>query len=536
MSSPTLNPLWVRGRVIDGAPGDGAFRSGVVIPGRVVGSAQAGAVIPGRVVGSAQAGAAVGSCAPKDGQVQAGAAVGSCAPKDGQAQAGAAVEGGVVVGDQVSQQCDPSADIESSSEGVADSDALVTLMSMGFERSIAMEALSAAEGELTGALELLGSLGSTEAPARQSSGFRSMRKSFQRTVSLKSSRCVCSLNEDELVRGIIFRWASDLTWPLQGSRFDCHGQAPKIMNAVLTSFLVAHAALLCTFISLGVSTTSDDGLCYDSWVLFYFVSWTGGLVMLLVMEYLADALHRLTGRDCLGLPSCICCLCYPVIIYIGSLLVFVFAFAGLLPAMIRVFETPSYGDDWGSYRLELDDDYNDGDYVADGSEFYINCTDSNWGSVDVDGDGCSVYAHRPGWCGSYDDDDFSSEEMCCACSNGDDDADDDAVLYYTCRDRSTFYVYSLFLFPFVVTPLVRGLGIFHCIFMAAKYVFNFIPVHYGERSTETEEEEEEKEEEEEEEERSTETGVAMSSTTTRTASAGPRLFVSIQTLFSDNHR
>ena len=50
--------------------------------------------------------------------------------------------------------------------------------------------------------------------------------------------------------------------------------------------------------------------------------------------------------------------------------------------------------------------------------YTTGCADTAGGATDPYGDGCTVYAAFPLWCGGYDDSDFLSLEMCCACGGG----------------------------------------------------------------------------------------------------------------------
>jgi hypothetical protein len=56
------------------------------------------------------------------------------------------------------------------------------------------------------------------------------------------------------------------------------------------------------------------------------------------------------------------------------------------------------------------------------------CSDTDNGETDSDGDSCSEYTSNPSWCNTYDTETFISSEMCCACGGGTsyaDDSDDD---------------------------------------------------------------------------------------------------------------
>lgn len=43
-----------------------------------------------------------------------------------------------------------------------------------------------------------------------------------------------------------------------------------------------------------------------------------------------------------------------------------------------------------------------------------SCTDSSYGAMDSEGNGCNWYTST-GYCGSYDDNDFTARQMCCRC-------------------------------------------------------------------------------------------------------------------------
>ena len=46
------------------------------------------------------------------------------------------------------------------------------------------------------------------------------------------------------------------------------------------------------------------------------------------------------------------------------------------------------------------------------------CTDTNYGALDEDGDGCEYYNEYPEDCGCCDDEDFIANEVCCSCKEG----------------------------------------------------------------------------------------------------------------------
>ena len=57
------------------------------------------------------------------------------------------------------------------------------------------------------------------------------------------------------------------------------------------------------------------------------------------------------------------------------------------------------------------------------------CLNTNYGAVDIGGDGCDWYRTHQRYCGDYDDRDFIANDVCCHCGGGssDDSADDEPL-------------------------------------------------------------------------------------------------------------
>jgi len=77
-------------------------------------------------------------------------------------------------------------------------------------------------------------------------------------------------------------------------------------------------------------------------------------------------------------------------------------------------------DDPGSCDEDGYDDGGPDDGGPDGgSDVYEDCTDTDDGATDRDGDSCAEYSDFPEWCeDDFDDADFNAAKMCCACGGG----------------------------------------------------------------------------------------------------------------------
>ena len=49
---------------------------------------------------------------------------------------------------------------------------------------------------------------------------------------------------------------------------------------------------------------------------------------------------------------------------------------------------------------------------------YLECTDTDFGETDLDGDDCDSYWTNVEDCGDYDGNGFVANSMCCACEGG----------------------------------------------------------------------------------------------------------------------